>query len=66
MPIAPDVADKISRYLRQDDGKRFWEVIQNRRWQVSNALKNNSELIEVGRSQGRLDILDWLLSLKEN
>lgn len=57
--------DKISRYLRLDDAKPFFEKIADRRNRVIGSLQGNSELIEIGRSQGRLEILNWILNLRE-
>ena len=57
-------AEKISRFLRQDDAKLFLEHVSDRYRKCVSSLRGNSELIEVGRSQGRLEILDWILKLK--
>jgi len=61
------VLDKIQRYLRLDDGKPFLERVAWRRNRVIDSLASNSEVIQIGRSQGRLEILNWILNdLKED
>jgi len=57
--------DKISRFLRLDDAKPFLEKLVDRRNRCFGSLQGNSELIEIGRSQGRIEILNWILNLKE-
>jgi len=57
--------DKISRFLRLDDARPFLAKVEDRRNRCLGSLRGNTELIEVGRSQGRIEILDWILSLKE-
>lgn len=59
-------ADKIARYLRLEDGKPFLAKIADRLNRCQSSLQGNSEVIEIGRSQGRIDILNWILSLKED
>ena len=61
------VLDKIQRYLRLDDGKPFLERVAWRCNRVIDSLASNSEVIQIGRSQGRLEILNWILNdLKED
>lgn len=58
--------DKTRKLLRQDDAKSFVERLQERRQEEYSRLKNASDLVQIGRGQGRVDILEWLLSLKED
>jgi len=57
--------DKISRFLRLDDARPFLEKIVDRRNRCLGSLRGNTEIIEIGRSQGRVEILEWILNLKE-
>lgn len=59
------VLDKIQRFLRLTDGKPFFERLEERRSRAYSSLRSNSELIEVGRSQGRIEILEWIMNMKE-
>jgi hypothetical protein len=58
--------EKISRFLRLDDARPLLSRIEDRRNKCLSSLRANTELIEIGRSQGRIEILDWLLKLKED
>jgi hypothetical protein len=58
--------DKIARLLRTDDGKLLLEKVDNRhKWHIKN-LQVAHDLIEIGREQGRLEILEWLLTMRED
>ena len=54
--------DKISRYLRLDDGAPFLDELHQRRNRVYGSLKGASEIITIGRYQGQLEILDWIIT----
>jgi ferritin len=58
--------EKISRFLRLDDARPLLAKVEDRRNRCLSSLRVNTETIEIGRSQGRIEILDWLLGLKED
>jgi hypothetical protein len=60
------IYDKIRRFLQLDDARPLLSRVEDRRNRCLGSLRGNTELIEIGRSQGRLEILDWLLGLKED
>ena len=57
--------DKIGRYLRMSEGQFFMERVEERHRRTLGSLRNNIDLIEIGRSQGQLNILDWILRMRE-
>lgn len=59
-----EISDKIARLLRSPEGKIFMQRLEERRTRCYGSLRENSELLQIGRSQGRVDILDWILSMR--
>ena len=60
-----EIADKISRWLKQPEAEFFMERVFEKQKRTVTALKNNIDLLEIGRNQGQLYILDWILRLRE-
>lgn len=60
-----EILDRIGRYLRQADGQYFIDRVQERQKRAMSSLKNNIDLLEIGRNQGQLVVLDWILRMRE-
>lgn len=57
--------DKIRRLLRSEDSRTLVERLQQRWREEYNTVRSSRELIEIGRAQGKLEIIDWILKLRE-
>ena len=58
-------ASKTQRWLHNEDGKTFIERLLRRKLEEYSGLRSSRELIEIGRYQGKLEIIDWILRLRE-
>lgn len=59
------VKDKINRCLRSDEARELVESLCDARRREIVQLIGSRELLDIGRCQGRLEILNWLLKLRE-
>lgn len=57
--------DKTQKWFRNEDGKSFLEYIRQKYVQEDRQLRSASDLITIGRYQGKLEILEWLIKLRE-
>ena len=58
-------ADKIQRCLRSEEGKFLVSWLNEQLYRDQTQLEGASELIEIGRWQGRVETLRKILKLKE-
>lgn len=63
--VLQERSHEIARLLRSEDGKYFLAWINEQIQCHTSQLKGLSEPITIGRSQGRLEILDKLLTMRE-
>ena len=56
---------RIARLFRTDDGKLFIQRIRKEYDIQARQIASAREIVDVGRCQGKLDVLDWILSLLE-
>jgi hypothetical protein len=57
--------DKARRWMRMDDAKTVIERAQIKHTNAIRSLRDSRELLDIGRYQGQLEILDWFLKLRE-
>lgn len=57
--------DKIARLLRLDDAKTLITRVVERREEIRKSLQAARDVIDIHRYQGNLDVLDWILSFRE-
>lgn len=61
-----EVDDKISRALRTPEGELLMEKVRERRHRVVTDMAVCDDILEMGRNQGKLTILDWIMRMREN
>ena len=56
---------KIAKFLRQPEANEFFQRVYEKQQQENRSLRTCTDLLGIGRYQGKLEIIDWLLKLKE-
>ena len=56
---------KTAKLLRQDDAKTLIQYLQQRIVQEHNQVEGAGDLLNLGRSQGRIEILKQMLKFRE-
>lgn len=59
-----EIVDKIGRWMRQPEAQLFMERVEQKSKYALQGLKTAVDMHNVGRSQGQLDVLDWILRLR--
>lgn len=57
--------EAVRNWLGYDEGKLLLRDLAELREQKIKSLKNATELLAIGRLQGSIDVLDRILSLRE-
>lgn len=58
--------DKVKDVFKTDGGRELREEVMHRHRQSYNGLKSATELVQIGKLQGQLEVYDWLLALRED
>jgi uncharacterized protein (UPF0305 family) len=56
---------KTAKWLRQEEGKSFIEYMHLKLNQELKQLRTSRELVTIHQTQGRIEILEWFLKIRE-
>jgi hypothetical protein len=59
-----EIIDKIGRMLRTPEGELLMTKVREKHRYFLSILRNTTDLVEMGRAQGQLFVLAWILELR--